>query len=194
MFVFYIQLSVAAFTNLMQSYHFIPTVDSATRFPPNNISEPSLLDHVWTNFVSGFSSGVIDFDLTDHCPVFIIMKHGNHDVLSTTRFTFRLQSEDNISKFKEELMLVEWNFDTYGDLDSRVNYFNDTISKIYNKCFPLKTKNMSSKRLQKPWITGDLINSIRMKSKYFKLYRQGLISREMNNRYRNDLNYLLRRV
>ena len=38
---------ISSFISNMQSYHFIPLILKPTRFPPNNISSPSVLDQLW---------------------------------------------------------------------------------------------------------------------------------------------------
>ena len=44
----------------------------------------------------------------------------------------------------------------------------------------------------KPWITTDILNSIKTKSRYFKLYKLGIIDDHINRKYRNTLNSVIR--
>ena len=55
-------------TQLLSSYHFVSLINSPTRF--SSISNPSLLDQCWLNSFDYKSSGVILYNLTDHCPIF----------------------------------------------------------------------------------------------------------------------------
>ena len=56
----------------LQIYSFFPHISRPSRFPDNvNLSEPSLLDHIYTNFYSNFTSGIIHYSVSDHLPVFI---------------------------------------------------------------------------------------------------------------------------
>ena len=46
----------------------------------------------------------------------------------------------------------------------------------------------AKKEKNNPWITESTMAKIRMKSTYYKQFRNGLISRETNNRIKNKLN------
>ena len=48
--------------------------------------------------------------------------------------------------------------------------------------------------LSKPWLTTAILNSIRTKSNYLKLIRLGIISRNMNNKYKNILSSVIRKA
>jgi hypothetical protein len=50
------------------------------------------------------------------------------------------------------------------------------------------------KRIEKPWLTSDIMESIKTKSYYFSLYRRGFISKEINNIYKNKLNKIIKRA
>ena len=67
-----------------------------------------------------------------------------------------------------------------------------TLSKAYSKYFPMKTKYICKKRFEKPWLTSGILRSIKVKSNYFKLYKLGLISHEINNRFKNKLTQITR--
>ena len=47
---------------------------------------------------------------------------------------------------------------------------------------------MSEKRLKNNWITAEIKHLINLKSDYLKKFREGLITRETNNRLKNRLN------
>ena len=48
-----------------------------------------------------------------------------------------------------------------------------------------KTKKLSLKDKEKPWITSELKNLIKQREDYYRLKRRGLISLETCNRFRN---------
>ena len=68
------------------------------------------------------------------------------------------------------------------------------INETYFKAFPLKTKYVGTKRFEKPWLTGALLNSIKAKSKYFKQYKLGFIQHEHYRCYRNTLTTTIRKA
>ena len=79
-----------------------------------------------------------------------------------------------------------------GEIDSQLESFNKTVNDIYCRCFPLKIKYVSYKRLQKPWITTAIVKSIKTKSRYFKLFKLGIISDAVNRDYKNRLRTVIR--
>ena len=63
------------FLTTLQTINFIPHISRPTRFPDGaNLGEPSLLDHIYTNFNSNFTSGILHFPISDHLPIFINIK------------------------------------------------------------------------------------------------------------------------
>ena len=115
-------------------------------------------------------------------------------VNSKIKITFRDKSIDNVKRLKEELAVFDWNLDQFGDLNDKVNYFNSMLNKLYTKHCPLKIKYISEKRLRKPWITSDILEHIRLKSHFFKLYKSGLISKNENNHYKNRCHTIIRQA
>lgn len=186
---------ISTFINFMQSHHLISTIGNPTRFPPDlSTSQPTLLDHIWVNFLDFSISAILDVDITDHCPVFIVVKVPGQVENAKVKYTFRDQSETNLENFYRRLGEVVWSFDRYNSIDDRFSYFNKTINDVFCESCPIKVKQVSSKRLQKPWLTGNIIKSIKLKSHYFKLYKAGLITKEENNQYKNRLNSTIRQA
>ena len=60
--------------------------------------------------------------------------------------------------------------------------------------FSIKIKFVTVKRLSKPWLSKVILNSVETKSKYFKLYRLGLRSQMIYNKYRNVLTSVIKRA
>ena len=75
-----------------------------------------------------------------------------------------------------------------------MNRFDEVVNRIYCSNFPVKTKKVSAKRLMKPWLTSGLLQSIRKKSRYFKLLKLGLINVNTYKCYKNRLTNTLRRA
>ena len=136
----------------------------------------------------------MDYGATDLCPTFISFRNKSLGKTKFVKNTFRLQSEPYLNHFRNRLNATEWNFDQYNDVKSRMCYFNNTLNTMFLECFPLKTKYISMKRIEKPWLTSGIMESIKTKSYYFSLYRRGFISKEINNRYKNKLNKIIKRA
>ena len=184
--------NICNFMETMQSLSYIPLITKATRFPnTEETGTPSLLDHVWTNSLKRFSSGIIAVDLTDHCPVFLNLPvHVCID--KKIKLTFRVHSPTAIEEFKGKLR--DWleyvSFEV--DINTLTEEIINGLNRLYISCFPLKTKWVSPKRLSKPWLTSAILNSIKTKAQYFKWSKLGLISNELNRQYRNKLNSVIR--
>lgn len=171
----------------------MPLINKPTRYPANSAINPTLLDHIWVNYFDDYMSGIIDYDLTDHCPVFIRLKTETSGKMGHLRkLVFRSHNDVNIGKFISELKGYSWNFDQFVDVSARVLYFDEVLQRLYNESCPVKTKYVSAKSIQKPWITKAIIISIKTKSIYFKLFKLGLIDRETNINYRNTLTSTIR--
>ena len=54
---------------------------------------------------------------------------------------------------------INWDRDLdYTDVENSISEFSRKIDKIYQKCFPIKVKYISPKRLKNRWITQDVKN------------------------------------
>ena len=176
------------FLSTLQTLNFYPHISRPTRFPDGSIlSEPSLLDHIFTNFTSNSVSGIIHYPISDHLPIF-------HNICTPTKshtlhkITFRSITKTNKQTFSNKINDVEWNDLLTHDLNTNFNKFLERIHKLYNECFPLQTKFISEKRLNSPWISQAVINSIRTKNNLYKDFKVGAVGEDYYKHYRNTLN------
>ena len=98
------------FKSAMFTFHYLPLVFKPTFFSSNAAYEPSCLDHIWTNKASHFDCGIVEYDFTDHSPVFVRLPvHHLAESGSSERVSFfRDRSEGNMSEFREKLCVVDW--------------------------------------------------------------------------------------
>lgn len=66
------------------------------------------------------------------------------------------------------------------------------LMNCYNKCFPFKTKFITAKKLHNAWLTSGILNSIKDKSKLFKICRLGIVSHYLFKQYRHQLTQVIR--
>ena len=184
---------ISNFMNEMYSLHFLPKILKPTRFPTGNFYSPTLLDQVWVNYIDNCTAGIIWSDITDHCPCFLRINASVAQPTDLVKLTFRKYNSNNVDNFVDNIFGVNWSEKLVGSVDSKFEVFLQTLSEIYCQNFPLIKKTISNKRCNKPWLTSGLIQSIKTKSKYFKLYKQGIITKEFNNSYKNLLNSLVRK-
>jgi exonuclease III len=165
---------VENFISSLQSLSFLPLITQATRFPPSQSPIlPSLIDHIWVNTLHQCSSGILTTDISDHLPIFMHMPIIAETSSDKIKVQFRCHSEDQVDRFRERLMLVDWTHIVDGTIDEQLELFNRTVNKLYCNCFPIKTKLISLKRLSKPWLTSGILNSIKTKTTYCKLTKFG---------------------
>ena len=178
------------FASKLLANSFISLIDKPTRFPRGNqLSAPSCLDMIWTNNLSFKSAGILHYDQSDHLPAFCTLE-SNSPTLENGKIKVETRpfSECNLSKFIDKISEINWDHVLdYNDVENCIIEFTNKIDKIYQKCFPIKVKYISPKRHKNKWITQDVKNLINKKSEAFKKYRLGVISREENNRIKNEM-------
>ena len=181
------------FLNAFQALNYFPHISRPTRFPDNpDLGQPSLIDHIWTNFTPSSSSGIIHCGLSDHLLIFINLTQ-QFIPYTKHKISFRIHNTANHNSFTNELALVDWeNLLCLPSTNDNFEVFLNIINRLYNKCYPLKTKFISTKRLQNPWITNGILNSIKHKCNLFKMHKLGTISHNYYKRYRNNLTQVIR--
>ena len=183
--------AVNYFMNTMQSFHYFPLISKPTRFP-SNTTEPTLLDHIWCNNFNHYTSGIIPIDVTDHCPIFIVI-NSNPILSQKNKIEFRVHSERNIENFRRVLSEFDWDFvGNSTDVNQSTDEFITSLNRLYCDSFPIKVKIISDKRLKKPWLSQGILKSIQTKAKYFKLYKMGFISESRNKNFKNRLTSIIR--
>ena len=173
----------------LQSLGFISLISKPTRFDPNPGISPTLLDHIYVNFFQPFSSGILLTDITDHCPtfLFILSNLPNSNCNLSRKIEFRDLSEKNLNDFVIKCLSIDWNFLLQGSVNQIYKIFEYTLHKNYFEFCPKKSKYLSYKRLEKPWLSIEIINSIKLKSHYFKLLKLGLIDRNWYKVFKNNV-------
>ena len=177
------------FINTLMSFNFHPSITRPTRI--GNDDSLSIIDHVWSNCEIPYH-GILLSDITDHFPVFVGLALPQINRNDFVKIQFR-----DMSKEKEEFYcnkIKETNWDTFiSPLDSNIatKGFSDKLSCIFNSCFPLKTKMVTIKRLNSPWLSKALITSIKNKHVLYKRLKEDLCTRNTYNTYRNILTSLI---
>ena len=172
--------------SLLSSMFLYPVITKPTRLGNSS----STLDQIWFNKYFPIFSGIIYLDITDHCPCFLNFELPN---LQTIEQNFTIESrpfnESNLNLLINKLENTNWNdLMNFNDINSCFDSFFKFLNVQYCKFFPKNTKIISPKRWKNPWITSELKRKINQKSYFFKLFRRGLISREMNNIIKNRIN------
>ena len=182
--------NVLDLTSKFYSKGLMPLITSPTRFPQGNQnSQPTALDHIWTNCLNICSSGILDFALTDHLPCYCLFEsYVTDDTRQKIKIKSRPYFETNMQKFTNKLEITDWDsLLDYENIDKSVSDFIEKLNSLYRQCFPLKTKYISLKRFKNKWITPEIKRLINEKSETFKKLRNGEITKEANNTIKNRI-------
>ena len=175
------------YLDIMRSYNLMPHINKITR--PNPHGTDSLIDHIWSNFGFSFQSGVFnEIAISDHFINFVFLPIEISK--SKKKIKFRDHSESNILKMVDSLT----NFKLFFPLltatlnsNSKFDLFYDELERIYHSCCPIQTKEISTNRLKKPWLSQQLLNDIHEKYEIFKRYKIGLIQYDQFLNYKKEL-------
>ena len=181
------------FLNLFQTFGYMPLITRATRFPQGKqAGNPSLLDHIYIIFTPPSTSGILHYDITDHLPIYLNFQMPE-PINNSFKIKFRIFNQDNEQKFTRKLAFTLWEeLLTKNDANENFDIFYLQFEKMYNECFPITCKTISSKRIERPWLSNGLITSIKNKNKLFKNFKLGISSEQNYKTYKNKLVNLLK--
>ena len=193
-----------AYFNHLITCGFLPTITKPTRITS---SSATLIDHIWCNSMEIFDnkelvSNILIYDISDHLPTMLMYTVKNMKSNDKTKIQYRDYSNKNIQKFKDifdNKLSDSIRNSLKGELkhsstDEKFKLTFNKISDHYNNCFPLKTKTIHNKILNKPWITNDLQKKIKKRNKlYCKVIKTN--NQNLKDKYKiikNSLNSELR--
>jgi len=158
---------------------------------PNN-NEGSCIDHIWSNYNRDHHSGVLDVLITDHYPIFTVLRLS--PIRNSVLKHFRDHSASSLSSLKEDVLTaVELlRSDVSVDVNQRVSSFSETLLSLYDRSCPIRSKIVSRKRFCKPWISDQLLININRKHALYRDFRRGLVDFNLYKVYRNKLKVVLK--
>ena len=175
----------------MHSLNLIPLITLPTRAPPDSNSQPSLIDHIWTNIPPPAKAFVFNVAITDHFITAAIFPFVTDEKAIT--FKFRNFSQKKVDNFLNNLPNLSQRFDNIitSEVDQAHVNFNNLLEEILNEHFPICQKNIGKKRLSSPWLTKPIMQCIDKKHRLFKLFKNGYIDRAYFNLNKNKLRKVL---
>ena len=178
------------YIDLFHQYGLVNEINLPTYCSPATSSDGSCIDHIWHNLHHNSSSYVIYPNLSDHYAVCSIFSQLSTNI--PKKFYFRDFSSSNIQKFVNN---IETEFSTISPPMTSVNDYSnclsDSLFKIMNKYFPIRSKTISINRLKSPWITTDIRACIEKKHKWYRMFRRGDITNRSYGTYVKCLRKLL---
>ena len=150
----------------MYSFSFVPVINKPTRIIN---SSSSLIDNIFRTCSNvNVMQGLFDTDISDHLPIFLIIKEHKETNYATTRD----YSASNIFQFTEKLKNTRWDHVlNCEEPETAYKVFYKILYKEYNQYFPVKTFKIKYKN-RKPWLTDGLKTSIKKKNKLYILQKR----------------------
>ena len=152
-----------SFLNTLQLQNLFKSINQPTRISNNS---STLIDNIFYNgHFSYISSGILQYEFTDHLPIFILMK------LNKIRFkckqnvpiiTHNINNTNNVNKVMKELNETNWTFIKSEDINISLDLFITHFSKIYDKtCLKKHKSNNIFRKKDIPWFTKSLKKACR---------------------------------
>ena len=182
------------FVNLMDTYALSPFINKATRI---SSSSSTLIDNIFSNTVNRHvASGIIYSDLSDHLPIFVIVRGIEKLNKSYQEIPlFRKMTQENIQNLQCDLEKESWeNVLSCSDVNEAYKLFLEKIHNYLDRNIPKEKNKNKSKTPRNPWITRGILRSIKKRN---KLYKINLENPSQNNltkykNYRNKLTSIIR--
>ena len=77
-----------------------------------------------------------------------------------------------------------WGNTDLNDLNAAFGMFEEKLLEHYNDCIPIKSKIVTSHDDNTPWMNDNLKHRIKQKQINFRLFKQGLISKDFYSDFR----------
>ena len=184
----------------LQSNYLIPTILNATRVASkitNNqeVITKTLIDNIMINYNMKYQSGIIETSITDHYSIYLIVPEFKKTINEPNTFQYRLNNYNCQRKFNFYLKHFGINDVLNNQIaESAFNQFYKIFQDSYDKSFPIKTKTITIKNIQKPWVTETLISKIKRRDNLNKLANKKKIDRTVYIEFQNNLTTELRQA
>ena len=180
------------FINNLFEHNMRPLITRPTKVNLENaITRFSLIDQIWIsgNLVST-NSFVIPLGITDHFPV-CAMISGNFAESTPTQVKRRKFTERAKETFKVLLSNVYVSV-TAVNMNEIYEKYHEKILQIYDTAFPVTLMPINLKQMA-PWMSPRIKQCIRKKSKLYKQYLRGNVTKTEYTGYKNRLINVIRR-
>ena len=188
--------------NTMQSNNLYPSILAPTRISSilrdnNFVTTESLIDNIYLNTQKEFQSGILEISISDHYPIFLLLKENDLPNSNEDKFIYyRLINDNTLKKFKDALennSEINEIFTIYSGQQAFSKFFV-MFNTLYENYFPVKSKKLTRKGMLKPWITLRIITRIKIRDNLAKLANRNQINKQIFNDFRNLLTTEIREV
>ena len=181
------------FVNNFFSHSLLPCIHHSTRVCEQRAS---IIDNIYTNAANAnITSGNILMQITDHFPLFTILKNTYVSHCKSESF------KDDYSRFKEDSFVEDFNQVDFSYLDNsdlnlnnKFDRFLKDLNTLTNKHAPIKRRSRKEMKLKdKPWINNRILKMMRIRDRILqKLKKQQnpdnlKLYKKFRNRVSNEL-------
>lgn len=154
--------SCSEYISSFQGHGLDSLIVSPTRCMP--LGPCTLIDHVLSNLISSQISGVINFNITDHYPIFLLVENQNPTkpkILHKTSF--------NSDQFIETIATTNWGEITREEnVDKAYDMLSEKLKTAITSCTSRSETYKRYTAPRNPWITRSLLQSIRKRDNLHK--------------------------
>ena len=178
------------FINCLNTLSLIPLITKPTRISKSS-GTSTLIDNIFSTSPYEFLSGILLSNISDHLPVFLIKRkcftNKSHvDNLKNTSVKYRYVDDESLRAMQRTLRNHNFqNIIDNSNPDEAIKELSHILYSTYNNCCPIKTKTLSKKFEQKPWITYAIFSNIKKREAYYILYMQNKIPEHLFKKFRN---------
>ena len=156
---------VDEFLDTMLSNSMFPLIKYPTRVSSNSFT---LIDNIFTNDYSADTSGLFLSDISDHFPIFCIVKKSINNSKNENVIFKRDINDDALVRFAQHLYNIQWDFNSM-NANECYNEFLDTFLKAYDSFFPVKQVKLKNKSKNEPWFNDDIRKVMKKKNRSIQI-------------------------
>ena len=133
-------------------------------------STATILDWVYTSTEYVSRSGVINYNISDHMPTFLVRKKPRNKIKKVIAIgRSYLRYNENI--FKQKLEELSWDkFDNSTDPSEMWDCFEDNVNIVLDELCPIR--NLTVPETKPDWLTNDIVQLMRRRDKMYKEARR----------------------
>ena len=187
-------ISKNSFMLCLQSNYLVPVITKATRLASKVndngivVTSATLIDNVFIKANTRHISGVIETIISDHFSIFTSIPLTAKETNKNTEIKYRSINDFNQRKFNYQLTHSNiFNIFNVNDGQVAFSMFFETFNNLYDRYFPITSKTLSTKDLEKPWINDVIKKRMSIRDKLHKLSVKNYVPRKTYTDFRNKL-------
>ena len=181
-----------SFLSLIRSHSLLPMISKPTRI--TDVSA-TLIDNIFVTCASNCHSGSVVSTLSDHFPIFLLIDSILVDNAPNHSVNIRLRhvNEDSVGQLCASLENCDFgDIVNSSDVSVSMELLHGTIDAHYNRYCPIKSKTISVRSFNKPWIRGDILDNVKKRQNMYILFKQRKIGKVAFNRFKNFVTQQIR--